>query len=218
MLYEKEREIVLNACRRMVNDKLTVGSWGNISLRTDDNNIVITPSGTNYMKSTVDDMVITGISGNILEGKLKPSSERLMHYEIYKNRKDVNAIVHTHSIYSSVLSVIDENIPAITEDIAMLLGNNIRVSEYAITGSIELAKNVVSGLGNNNATVMKNHGAVSVGSDMERSITASEVLEKSAKIYIYSRMIGKVNIIPDNDINKLRAISEDYLNQWKNWK
>ena len=218
MLYEKEREIVLNACRRMVNDKLTVGSWGNISLRTDDNNIVITPSGTNYMKSTVDDMVITGISGNILEGKLKPSSERLMHYEIYKNRKDVNAIVHTHSIYSSVLSVIDENIPAITEDIAMLLGNNIRVSEYAITGSIELAKNVVSGLGNNNATVMKNHGAVSVGNDMERSIVASEVLEKSAKIYIYSRMIGKVNIIPDNDINKLRAISEDYLNQWKNWK
>ncbi len=218
MLYEKEREIVLNACRRMVNDKLTVGSWGNISLRTDDNNVVITPSGTNYTKSTVDDMVITGINGNILEGKLKPSSERLMHYEIYKNRKDVNAIVHTHSIYSSVLSVVDENIPAITEDIAMLLGNNIKVSEYAITGSIELAKNVVSGLGNNNATVMKNHGAVSVGSDMERSITASEVLEKSAKIYIYSRMIGKVNIIPDNDINKLRAISEDYLNQWKNWK
>ncbi len=218
MLYEKERGIVLNACRQMVNDKLTVGSWGNISLRTHDNSIVITPSGTNYLKSTIDDMVVTDINGDIIEGNLKPSSERLMHYEIYKNRNDVNAIVHTHSIYSSVLSVVDDNIPAITEDIAMLLGNNIKVSEYAITGSIELAKNVVKGLGKNNAAIMKNHGAVSVGNDMERSIVASEILEKSAKIYIYSKIMGKINTIPDNDINKLRSISEDYLNQWKKWK
>lgn len=217
-MYENERAIVLEACRRMVNDKLTVGSWGNISLRTDDNNVVITPSGTNYLKSSLNDMIVTDLSGNVLEGKLKPSSEKLMHYEIYKNRKDVNAIVHTHSIFSSVLSVINEDIPAITEDIAMLLGDNIKVSEYALTGTIELAKNVVKGLKNNNATIMKNHGAVTVGSDMERAIVASEVLEKSANIYIYSRIIGKINKIPDDDINKLKNMSENYLKQWDNWK
>ncbi len=217
-MYENERAIVLNACKRMVNDKLTVGSWGNISLRTGDNNVVITPSGTNYLKSSLNDMIVTDLYGNVLEGKLKPSSERLMHYEIYKNRKDVNAIVHTHSIFSSVLSVINEDIPAITEDIAMLLGDNIKVSEYALTGTMELAKNVVEGLKNNNATIMKNHGAVTVGSDMERAIVASEVLEKSANIYIYSRIIGKINKIPGNDINKLKNMSEDYLKQWDNWK
>jgi len=217
-MYENERAIVLNACKRMLNDKLTVGSWGNISLRTGDNNVVITPSGTNYLKSSLNDMIVTDLSGNVLEGKLKPSSERLMHYEIYKNRKDVNAIVHTHSIFSSVLSVINEDIPAITEDIAMLLGDNIKVSEYALTGTMELAKNVVKGLKNNNATIMKNHGAVTVGSDMERAIVASEVLEKSANIYIYSRIIGKINKIPDDDINKLKNMSENYLKQWDNWK
>lgn len=217
-MYENERTIVLDACKRMVNDKLTVGSWGNISLRTDDNNVVITPSGTNYLKSSLNDMIVTDLSGNVLEGKLKPSSERLMHYEIYKNRKDVNAIVHTHSIFSSVLAVINEDIPAITEDIAMLLGNNIKVSEYALTGTMELAKNVVKGLKDNNATIMKNHGAVTVGSDMERAIVASEVLEKSANIYIYSRIIGKINKIPDDDINKLKNMSENYLKQWDNWK
>ncbi|MCL4311327.1 MAG: class II aldolase/adducin family protein [Candidatus Thermoplasmatota archaeon] len=218
MLYEKERNIVLNACREMVKSNLTVGSWGNISLRTEDGNVVITPSGTNYSKSLPEDMVITDIEGKIIDGKMKPSSERLMHYKIYKNRHDVMAIVHTHSIYSSVLSVTDDRIPPITEDTAMLLGDGVNVSKYALTGTIELADYVVEGLGSNNATIMKNHGAVSVGTDMERAIVTSQVLEKSASIFITAKMLGKVNILPPEDVAKLRGLSENYLKQWKNWK
>ena len=218
MLYEKERNIVLNACREMVKSNLTVGSWGNISLRTEDGNMVITPSGTNYSKSLPEDMVITDIEGKIIDGKMKPSSERLMHYKIYKNRHDVMAIVHTHSIYSSVLSVTDDRIPPITEDTAMLLGDGVNVSKYALTGTIELADYVVEGLGSNNATIMKNHGAVSVGTDMERAIVTSQVLEKSASIFITAKMLGKVNILPPEDVAKLRGLSENYLKQWKNWK
>ena len=218
MLYEKERNIVLNACREMVKSNLTVGSWGNISLRTEDGNVVITPSGTNYSKSLPEDMVITDIEGKIIDGKMKPSSERLMHYKIYKNRHDVMAIVHTHSIYSSVLSVTDDRIPPITEDTAMLLGDGVNVSKYALTGTIELADYVVEGLGSNNATIMKNHGAVSVGTDMERAIVTSQVLEKSASIFITAKMLGRVNILPPEDVAKLRGLSENYLKQWKNWK
>ncbi len=218
MLYEKERNIVLNACREMVKSNLTVGSWGNISLRTEDGNVVITPSGTNYSKSLPEDMVITDIEGKIIDGKMKPSSERLMHYKIYKNRHDVMAIVHTHSIYSSVLSVTDDRIPPITEDTAMLLGDGVNVSKYALTGTIELADYVVEGLGSNNATIMKNHGVVSVGTDMEQAIVTSQVLEKSASIFITAKMLGKVNILPPEDVAKLRGLSENYLKQWKNWK
>ncbi len=218
MLYAEERKIVLNACREMVSSNLTVGSWGNISLRSEDGNIIITPSGTNYSKSTAEDMVVTDMEGNVIDGKLKPSSERLMHYEIYKSRIDVMAIVHTHSIYSSVLAVTGDGIPPVTEDTAMLLGSRVNVSKYALTGTMELAKYVVEGLELNNATIMKNHGAVSVGTDMERAIVASMVLEKSAKIFITARMIGEVNILPSEDVAKLRAMSDGYLNQWKNWK
>ncbi|EQB72066.1 MAG: hypothetical protein AMDU4_FER2C00155G0001 [Ferroplasma sp. Type II] len=180
--------------------------------------MVITPSGTNYSKSLPEDMVITDIEGKIIDGKMKPSSERLMHYKIYKNRHDVMAIVHTHSIYSSVLSVTDDRIPPITEDTAMLLGDGVNVSKYALTGTIELADYVVEGLGSNNATIMKNHGAVSVGTDMERAIVTSQVLEKSASIFITAKMLGKVNILPPEDVAKLRGLSENYLKQWKNWK
>ncbi len=218
MKYDLERNTVLNACREMVRSNLTVGSWGNISLRCEDGNVVITPSGTNYEKSRPEDMVVTDTAGNIVSGNMKPSSERLMHYAIYKNRPDVMAIVHTHSIYSSVLSVTDQRIPPVTEDTAMLLGNGVDVSEYAITGSQELADNVVKGLGTNNATIMKNHGAVTVGSDMDRAVIAAQVLEKSAHIFIMAKMSGTVNFLPDQDVKKLRGMSEAYLNQWKNWK
>ncbi len=218
MTYNKEQLTVLNACKEMVRSNLTVGSWGNISMRANDNNIVITPSGTDYEKSVAEDMVVTDINGNVIKGNLTPSSERLMHYEIYKKRKDVNAIVHTHSVYSSILAVTGFTLPVITEDTAMILGRNINVSEYALTGTQELANYVVNGLGKNNATLMKNHGAVSVGSDMKRAIAAAQVLEKSAKIYVISRMLGSVNILPDDDTEKLIKMSENYLNQWKQWK
>ena len=218
MNYENERNIVLNACREMVKGNLTVGSWGNISIKCHDGNIAITPSGTNYEKSKPEDMVITDINGSVIEGKLAPSSERLMHYAIYKKRPDVNAIVHTHSVYSSVLSVTDDKIPPITEDTAMILGNGVNVSEYAITGTQELADKVVKGLDTNNATIMKNHGAVTVGSDMERAVIAAQVLEKSAHIFILAKLCGKVNVLPEKDVKELRNVSEGYLKQWKNWK
>jgi L-fuculose-phosphate aldolase len=218
MKYELERNTVLNACREMVRSNLTVGSWGNISMRCSDGNVVITPSGTNYEKSRPEDMVVTDMYGTTIDGNMRPSSEKLMHYAIYRNRPDVMAIVHTHSIYSSVLSVTDERIPPITEDTAMLLGYGVNVAEYAITGSEELAENVVRGLENNNATIMKNHGAVTVGSDMDRAVIAAQVLEKSAHIFIMAKISGTVNILPEEDVKKLRAMSEGYLNQWKNWK
>ncbi|MEM0139805.1 MAG: class II aldolase/adducin family protein [Ferroplasma sp.] len=218
MLYEYQRKEVLDACRQIVRSNLTVGSWGNISMRADDGAVIITPSGTDYDKASEEDMVVTDINGNIIDGKLKPSSERLMHYAIYKKREDIKAIVHTHSVYSSVLSVINLPVPAITEDTAMLLGREVNVSEYALTGTQELADRVVSGLGKNNATIMKNHGAVSVGPDMKRAITASQVLEKSAKIFIFSSLLGNINVLPDDDIEKLLSMSESYLGQWKQWK
>ncbi|WP_010917706.1 class II aldolase/adducin family protein [Thermoplasma volcanium] len=217
-MYEKEKEQVVEACRRIAQDGLTVGSWGNISVRADDGKIAITPSGKNYNKTEKEDIVITSIDGDILEGHLTPSSERLMHYEIYRKRSDVKAIVHTHSVYSSILSVVDDDLPAITEDVIMILGRSVRVAKYAMTGTVDLAKNVVEALGDSNATIMKNHGAVAVGKDIDRAMAAAYVLEKSAKIYVMAKLLGKVSAVPDDDVDKLIGISEAYLKQWDRWK
>ncbi len=215
-MYDFERDKIIEASNEIISSSMTVGSWGNISMRTDDGNIVITPSGKNYKKLKKEDLVVTDINGNVISGKFKPSSERLMHYEIYKKRNDVNAIVHTHASYSSILSVINEDLPVITEDVAMILGH-VKVAKYAITGSMDLALNVASALDNSNAAIMANHGAVAVGSDMERAYTAAQVLEKSCKIFVFSKIIGKLNVIPEDDVKRLYEISEAYLSQWKQW-
>ena len=109
-MYDNEKRTLVEACKRMYSSGLTVGSWGNISMRIPNNRIIITPSGSNYMRINIDDFVIMDLNGNKIEGRLNPSSERLMHFQIYRKRNDVNAIVHTHSIYSSIMSVINRNI------------------------------------------------------------------------------------------------------------
>jgi L-fuculose-phosphate aldolase len=135
-----------------------------------------------YTKLDHEDMVIVDLEGNVIEGKWKPSTKLAMHCEIYKAREDVNAIVHIHPVYSSIFSVIKEDIPPIIEDLVMLLGDRIRVADYALPRGKELAANVVKALGKSNTVMLASHGSVCVGNDVERTLTACEVLEKSAQI------------------------------------
>ena len=214
-MFEEERNILANGGRELMNRKLSVGTWGNISIRTDKDKCLITPSGMNYQKLDPSDMVLIDFEGEVIEGKWKPSSEKLLHCEIYKNRVDVNTIIHYHPIFSSVLSVNRANIPALIEDSVMLLGGEIKVTNYVFPGGIELAKEAVKALGNNNAVILANHGAVCVGKDLEKTFVACDVLEKTAQIYIFAKLLGKVNLLPDDDIKKLQELTADYLKLWE---
>lgn len=214
-MFENERKILSDGGRELMNRKLSAGTWGNISIRIDDNKCLITPSGMNYQRLDPTDMVLINFEGEVIEGKWKPSSEKILHCEIYKNRVDVNTIVHYHPIFSSILSVSRDNIPALIEDSVMLLGGEIKVTNYVFPGGIELAKEAVKALGNNNAVILANHGAVCVGKDMEKTFVACDVLEKTAQIYIFAKLLGKVNLLPDDDINKLQELTADYLKLWE---
>jgi len=216
MMFVEERKAVVEAGREIFERKLTVGTWGNISIRTKDKSrCAITPSGMDYMKLEPEDIVVVDLEGNVMEGKWRPSTELAMHCEIYKKREDVNAIVHTHPIFSSILSVLGEDLPPIIEDMVMLLGDRIRVTEYTLPGGKELALKATEALGKNNAVILANHGSVCVGSDIKRALTACEVLEKSAQIYLYAKLAGKPITLPKEDVETLREASRGYLEQWK---
>jgi L-fuculose-phosphate aldolase len=214
-MFDNERTALTDAGRELMNRKLSVGTWGNISLRVDKDKCIITPSGMNYQKLVPDDMVLIDLEGQVIDGKWKPSSEKTLHVEIYKNRADVRAIIHYHPIFSSILSVVRYNIPALIEDSVMLLGGEIKVTDYVFPGGVELAKEAVRGLGNNNAVILANHGAVCVGKDLEKTFAACEVLEKSAQIFIFAKLFGQVNLLPEDDIKKLQALTADYLKLWE---
>ncbi|MBT1248415.1 MULTISPECIES: class II aldolase/adducin family protein [unclassified Thermosipho (in: thermotogales)] len=207
------KEEILRAVRFIVENGLVKGTWGNVSIR-DKDYVYITPSGIPYDKLKEEMISVVDFNGSLIDG-LKPSSELPTHLEIYKNRKDVNAIVHTHPVFSTTVSVVSSEIPPLIEDAVMILGPEIKVSEYALPGSIELAKNVVDALSDNNAVILKNHGLITVGFDIDEALTASLVCEKTAEIYLYTLNIGNFSTISYEDAVILR---NKYLNGYRQIK
>ena len=198
------KEDVVEAGKKMLEKGLVVGTWGNVSVRVTDD-FVITPSGMDYEKLNPEDMVVVDLEGKTIEGKWKPSIEISMHLAIYKARKDVNAIIHAHPIFSSTLAVLRQEIPPVIEDMVMLLGEKVKVAKYALPGTKELAENVTQALGERNAALLANHGSLCVGPDIDKTLTAYEILEKSAQIFILSKIVGKPIPLATEDIEKMRV-------------
>ncbi len=205
MKYMKERKKVIETGIKMDSSALTVATWGNISRRLSDDLFALTPSGMDYNKLSKEDIVIMDFSGNKVEGKRNPSSEQAMHRIVYENRKDVKAIVHSHSMYASALAVARESLPACVEDLVQIVGGNVRVSKYVICGTEELGKKAVEALEGRNGALLANHGVIGVGKDLDEAYTVCQIIEKTARIYNAVRAAGdKAHELEQEDINIMR--------------
>jgi L-fuculose-phosphate aldolase len=155
----------------------------------------------------VDDIQIIDFQGQTVQGNLTPSMESGLHIAIYKARKNVNAVMHTHSVYASAVSVAGLFIPPILEDQVAFLGGAIKLAGHAPSGSKKLIAYTLSALENRSAVLLPNHGAVSTGKTLKDAFTASELLEKTAKIFLLARLTGEVKQLPPES---LRVMSEYY--------
>lgn len=185
MSYELQeaRELVLKAGLELVSSGLIARTWGNISARISDTQFVITPSGRSYDSLIPEDIVIVNIKDCSYEGEIKPSGEKATHAEVYKQRPDVNFVVHTHQLYASSISIMDSDVTDIT-DHNTILGNSIPCAKYAISSSEALAKQVKNSLKKNptaKALLLKAHGAVFMGADYEEAFLASRLTEEICK-------------------------------------
>jgi L-fuculose-phosphate aldolase len=198
--WRAEKEAVMKAAQQMAEKGLVVGTSGNVSMRLGEPGgrelVAITPNNRYYDLINIDDIGIVDFDGNLVEGELITSIETMLHIGIYKERKKVNAVIHTHPVFSSVFSITGQAIPAILDDQITYLGGEIKVADYSLPGSQELVQNVVPALGQRNAVILSNHGAVTVGRDMREAFTNCEMLEKTARIYIYTLSAGKINTVP----------------------
>lgn len=198
------KQLLIESGKRMLESGLTVETWGNLSLRDPETGyIYLTPSAMPYNTISQEDVVVFDADGNRIEGERKPTIEYAMHLEIMKNRPDVNAIIHTHPIYSQVFGALHEDIPPIIDEAAQTMGGAVRVAEYALPGTQELADNVVRALGGGAACLMANHGAVCVGRDMDAAFKTCTVLEMTARIYYMARCIGNPQPLSQDTINTM---------------
>jgi L-fuculose-phosphate aldolase len=195
---------------KMKNDCLIKANWGNLSIRVPQG-FIISPSGMNYEDISIEDIVTLNLSGEIAEGFRKPSSEYLLHLEIYNKYPNINAVMHTHSTYASAFAVTRKEIPPIIEDMVQIAGGNIRVANYALPGTIQLAVNVVEALEGRNACLLANHGLTGIGRNIEEAYKVCLIVEKSAEIAYISQNLGKPFVLSDEDIKIMR---EYYLNSY----
>jgi L-fuculose-phosphate aldolase len=198
----EEKKAILEASREMLDKGLVVGTAGNISMRLppegDRQLLAITPSSRPYDILDIDDIQILDFEGDTVEGSLKPSMETGLHIGIYRARQDVNAVIHTHSIYASAVSVAGMNIPPILEDQVAFLGGEIKLAAYAAAGSQQLVENVLAVLDDRNAIMLANHGALGTGVSLRDAFTACELIEKTAHVYLLALSTGKVNTLDEH--------------------
>jgi len=186
---------------------LNHGATGNLSCRSS-NAFFITPSGVNFENLDAESMVEVSIDGNVIdsESNHKPSSEWLFHRDIYASRDDINAIVHTHSVFSSTLSVLGKGIPSFHYMIAVAGGDSIRCSDYALFGTQELSNNIIIAMEQRKACLISNHGMIAIGRDLNEAINIAIEVEHLAQLYVQAKMIGTPKLL--NDIQMLEVINK----------
>jgi L-ribulose-5-phosphate 4-epimerase len=196
--YNIEKQQIVETAQTLVRKGYLMATGGNLSLRIPEQNaFAVTPSNYDYMKMTPNDICVLDFDLNLLDGHLKPSVESAMHGAVYQARADVNAIVHTHQVYTSALTLIKAPIPALFDEQARFLGRSVDIIPYAPSGTGFLKNTVAKHVKNhNNAFMMQNHGALVFGHDMERAVHNVEILEKCALAYLLAicteRKISKI--------------------------
>ncbi|MEA4854486.1 MAG: class II aldolase/adducin family protein [Christensenella sp.] len=212
------KRLIIDSGLKMANSGFTIETWGNISCRDPETQLVyLTPSGMLYDDIVEDDIVVAQLDGTIVEGKRKPTIETEMHLAIYKNRPDVNAVIHTHPMYSMVYATQGKSIPLIIDEAAQILSGECKCAEYALPGSHELAVNCVNALGKKaNSCLLQSHGAVCVAQNMDGGFKVAKVLEVTAQIlYMIEATGNKPLYLSDENINAMYDFARNQYGQGK---
>jgi len=214
-LYKKQ---VVEAAQELTRKGYLMATGGNLSVRiAGQEAFAITPSNFDYMKMSADDICVLNFNLETIEGSLPPSVESAMHAVIYQVRPDVQAVVHTHQVYASALTIIKAPIPALFDEQVRFLGRSVEIIPYAPSGTGLLKSAVAKHVKNhNNAFMMQNHGALVFGHDMERAIHNVEILEKCSLAYLLAlcseRKVSKIPLaVREIAFAKLRKDQEKVI-------
>ncbi len=207
----KERQDIICFGNKMLKAGLTTGSGGNIScFNRKEQCIAITPSGIEYPLLSPEDIVLLHPDGSPCKaGGNRPSSEFGFHTALYEKRKDVNAVVHTHSTYATTFACLNREIPAV-HYLVGFAGKKVPLAPYATYGTPELAFNIATTIENHNAVLLANHGLVAVGKNLTAAFNTAEEIELVARICYQAECIGKPVILSDEEMERVMEKFADY--------
>lgn len=207
MRLQRERELVVEYSQRMVAERLTVGTSGNVSCRAGEL-IAITPGGVDYAELDARSICVIDLDGGQVDGDLEPSSEVPMHTSVYRVRT-TGAVVHTHPLYATAVSVLRDELPAVHYMLA-LLGGPVRVTPYETYGTPELAESSVRGLQGRTGVILGNHGATTIGDSLNEAFTRSIYLEWVARLWCEASALGEPRVLDDAEMSRVAEKLRSY--------
>ena len=188
--------------KELYDQGLVKGSGGNLSIRLEDDTVLMTPTGWFLGHMTEECISRIDMEGNLLDGE-KPTKEVPLHLAVYQERPNVRAVCHTHSIYATAYASSVENgtiMPVYVPSVAAKVGP-VMVTAFAVPGSEQLGENVRAGIRNSNGTLLSNHGVVAVGKDMAAAVSVANEIENNAMLHFVSGQTARP--LSDEDVEKL---------------
>jgi len=203
------REALCRVGRRLYERHLTSGAGGSISVRTPRNEVLIKPSGFSLADMQPEHIVKMNLRGDVLEGKYPPSTDAPWHLMIYAARPDVNAIVHVHPPICGGFACagVSLDVPVFTEVIIQV--GRIPLMDYVTPTTMEYARKVAEHLKEANALLMKNHGIITLGANLEQAFQRAELLEDFARMLLIAKILGGPVLLPEGEAHKLRALESE---------
>ena len=212
MSHQSLREEVARVAKLLIESGLVTGTSGNVSARTPDGDVLMTPSGIDYEEMEPGDVVLVDVDGEVLEGSLGPSTETPMHTGIYRARADVGAVVHTHSVFATTLACLGWTIPPVHYMLTTLSEDGeIPLAPYTTYGTEKLAGYAAEALGEDrNACLLQNHGTITVGDSPGEAFSRTVVLEEMAEIYYRTRSVGEPVLLSPEQVGEVAAKISGY--------
>ena len=208
-LMSKIKAEIIKYSKMLNSRKLSALRSGNISVKYKDG-FLITPSGKRYSSLKNKDIVFVSLKGKFNKKKGIPSSEWKFHQDIYNNKKEAKAIVHSHSINATAVSTHNKNIPPFHYMVAMAGGHNIKCAKYATFGTRELSKNILKALKDRKACLIANHGQIAFEKNLSKAFELAEEVENISLQYITSLKLGKPKILSIKEMKKVLSKAKDY--------
>jgi len=209
-MYEQDKREIIRAALEIKNYGLIALSGGNVSVRKENGDVVVTPSGTAYETMREDDLIVFNKDGARIEGTLRESVDTVALKYIFDQLPEVNAIIHTHQPYATAVGLIGDVFPAALTTLANVTLGAINVAPYCSAASLDMGVQAVKYLGGKRAVILKHHGVIAVGGNLKEALYAAIYMEEAAKAYLAAKAAGNVAIMTDEQTADAVEIHKTY--------
>lgn len=191
MMYEKERQELIECARTMEKHGLIVLSGGNVSRRMEDGNFLVTPSAMSYDTMVPEDIVLVDASGNTVEGIRRPTSDLAAVLYIFKHMPEVNVVLHTHQPKAVAVSLVADRLPVVSTTMVDELHAEVQVAPFTISSDEGMGISTVEYAGKALAVILKQHGIMAYGKDISQALSAAIYLEETCDVYLSALATGR---------------------------